>query len=271
MELAVFIVVIFTASVTGAPDAPVILENLSHTILLEVKTADVPKNTNIVQLQAQEMDDLTGNRFEEGYKFGYNAAYPLFYYPQVDSGKYEIFRVRYTSDAGESWGEWSESTKATQADKSRVELRNTKRNFRDAEDLCLEEGKRLAVIHGEGQNAKLRAMLNGNPDDNSPAFIGLFDANYDNAAKSKPDWKWVDDSRSNFKKFEWGSDFEENSSIKSSVVAINVEGEWERVDPKEKRRFFCEGGKEEKPDKKQEQKRGIDTFAILKETLETLQ
>lgn len=276
MVLSLLLVVICAVSASGGtisdtfiPDTPEIVKSLSHTILLKVNSTNVPAGTTVVEIALEEIDDLTGNQFESGYKFGYNAAYPYFYYPQVDSGKYMKFRLHYSSGTDEAdleYGNWSPLSNIILAGTSRVELRNTPRTYKDAEDQCWNEQKRLAVIHSETMNDKLKVLLQYDSveGDDSPAFIGLYDDNYNNGKKT-PNFQWIDNSSIKKKEeenFLYG-DLDNESKVALSAVVMNPDGRWERVSPAKKMRFFCETGKEESP-AKDEHKRGIDSYTILK-------
>ena len=43
----------------------------SHSAKIKIDPKDVPDGTNMIHIEAKEINDLTGDRFEAGYEFGY--------------------------------------------------------------------------------------------------------------------------------------------------------------------------------------------------------
>ena len=54
-------------TVPGKPD----VVEYSHSARIKVSVGDVPKGTDRVHIEAKELNDLTGDRFEEGYEYGW--------------------------------------------------------------------------------------------------------------------------------------------------------------------------------------------------------
>jgi len=216
----------------------------SHSAKIKIDPKDVPDGTNMIHIEAKEINDLTGDRFEAGYEFGYNPAVSYFWYPELTDGKYHVFRVKYgkSTDSSEEWSEYSPETHYLHAESSRFTLEGIERNWAMAKEQCIKDGKRLAVIHGQKTNDMLVKKMLEHKDlvPEGRAWIGLFDEHFndDNPSTS---WVWVDNSHFKFAKFEYGARVGQ-SELSSAVVAINSEGEWETVSPDQKLPFFCETG-----------------------------
>lgn len=254
MLLAVFIIGLVSARSTTAgytdtvPAKPEVIES-PHSAKLKIDPNDVPAGTDRIHIEAKQINDLTGDRFEVGYDFGYSPAVPYVYYPELNDGKYHVFRVKYgkTKGNGVEWTKFSEETRYLHAESSRYSLDLLKRNWAMAKEQCITEGKRLAVINGQKANNVVMQLLRSKQTelDQGRAWIGLFDSHYgDNNPQTT--WTWVDNSPFKFEKFEFGARVHE-SEMSSAVVAINVEGEWETESPDVKLPFLCEEGITEKP------------------------
>lgn len=246
MLLAGFILLVVgsTAAVLrDAPAKPDVVE-YSHSARITINPKDVPEGTNMVHIEAKEINDLTGDRYEEGYDFGYNPVYPVFHYPELNDGKYHVFRVKYGKAKGDDveWSDNSAETRYLHAAESRFSLDLMRRNWAMAKEQCVSEGKRLAVIHGEKTNAEVEKLLleHAGELDQGAAWIGLYDAHY-NDNNPKTSWNWVDNSIYKFHQFELGARVAQ-SEMSTAVVAINAEGEWETRSPDEKLPFICEKG-----------------------------
>lgn len=254
MLLAVFLIGLISARSTTArytdkvPAKPDVVEN-PHSAKLKVDPNDVPAGTDRVHIEAKQINDLTGDRFEAGYDFGYSPAVPYFFYPDLNDGKYHVFKVKYGKQKGKEveWTKFSEETRFLHAEPNRYSLDLLRRNWAMAKEQCISEGKRLAVINGEKANNVVMQLLRANQNmlDEGRAWIGLFDAHYGDEDPTTT-WTWVDNSPFKFAKFEYGAKVYE-SELNSAVVAINVEGEWETVSPDTKLPFLCEKGVTEKP------------------------
>ena len=55
------------------PAKPDVVEN-PHSAKLKVDPNDVPAGTDRVHIEAKQINDLTGDRFEAGYDFGYRLV-----------------------------------------------------------------------------------------------------------------------------------------------------------------------------------------------------
>jgi len=248
MLLAGFIVGLIVGSTATAPARPDVVE-YSHSARITIDPKDVPEGTNIVHIEAKEINDLTGDRFEEGYDFGYNAAFPSFHYPELTDGKYHVFRVKYGKAQGDKveWSGYSMETRYLHADQSRFSVDLIKRNWAMAKEQCLAEGKRLAVIHGQKSNSEVAKLLIKHQAqlEEGAAWIGLYDAHF-NDNNDKTSWHWVDNSIYKFSQFELGARVGK-SEMSTAVVAINARGEWETRSPDEKLPFICEKGITQRP------------------------
>lgn len=58
---------------TARPAQPEVVE-YSHSARITIDPNDVPAGTDLVHIEAKEINDLTGDRFEEGYDFGYKLV-----------------------------------------------------------------------------------------------------------------------------------------------------------------------------------------------------
>jgi len=221
----------------------------SHSAKITVDPATVPEGTDRVHIKSEEVNDLTGNMFESGYDFGYNAAVPYFYYPQLNSNKYHVFKLSYgksDGNGGVSWTRDSEQTKYAHSEQTRFSLVNMKRSWPSARDACLEDKKRLAVITNSQANNMVLGLLRKNKVE--AAWIGLYDSHYIDDSKTVSKWKWVD-QRTPFKfsNFELGAVVDKSTLDSSSAAIEGDEGEWETRKPTDKLVFVCEEGKKEKP------------------------
>lgn len=243
MLLVGFILGLVAVGYTARPAQPEVVE-YSHSARITIDPNDVPAGTDLVHIEAKEINDLTGDRFEEGYDFGYNAVYPVFHYPELNDGKYHVFRVKYGTQVEDNveWSEFSLETRYLHADESRFSLDLMRRNWAMAKEHCLTEGKRLAVIHGQKTNAEVARLLNEHQSEleQGAAWIGLYDSHY-NDDNAKTSWNWVDNSIYKFSQFELGAAVS-RSELHSAVVAVNARGEWETRSPDEKLPFICEKG-----------------------------
>jgi len=253
MLLAVFLIGSIVGSTLAGlsdtvPGKPDVVE-YSHSARIKVSIGDVPKGTDRVHIEAKELNDLTGDRFEEGYEYGWNPVIPYFYYPELNGGKYHVFRVKYgkASGAGVEWSQFSPESRYMHAEESRFSLDLMRRNWAMAKEQCISEGKRMAVIHGQKANAEVTKLLQAANIDS--AWIGLYDEHYNDDNK-RTTWNWVDNSLFKWAKFEFGAE-KDASRLSSAVVAINAIGEWETRGPGEKLAFVCEKGVTEKPNQKE--------------------
>jgi len=246
------------------PSVPVVLKELSASA--KIQLVNVPEGVTKVWLQVQEINDLTGNSYEDGFEFGYNSAVDIVYYPELDSGKGNVFRVMVFKDG--KWSKWSENSEEVHSLKSRYVLNDLQRNWHDAKSFCLDQGKRLAMPKTAAQAALISEVyrsLELDTDDvkAQTAWIGLYDANYDVEGADTSDWTWVDGSKlGGFQKFSWGSD--ESSEVETAAVGLGLGGFWETDDPLEKHVFFCEELRNgQSQDVEAESKIGIDASMIL--------
>lgn len=222
------------------PSVPVVLKEL--TASAKIQLDGLPEGITRVWLQVKEINDLTGNSYEEGFEFAYNAEVDIVYYPELDSGKGNVFRMMVYGDDG--WSQWSDDSAEVFSFSSRYELNDLERNWHDAKSFCLAQGKRLAMPKNEAQADKIleqyQSLFEGSDDTNAEtAWIGLYDANY-NTDGADSDWTWVDGTKlgDKFDKFEYGADMD--SSIETAAVGLGLGGYWETDDPLEKHVFFCE-------------------------------
>jgi len=256
MLLAVFVIGVVGSSLTEKysdyfPAQPGVLE-YSHSAKITIDPKDVPAGTDRVHIEAKEINDLTGDRFEQGYSYGYNSAVPYFYYPQLNAGKYHVFKLQYGRSSARSGAEFSQlsvETSFLHSDSSRFSMDIITRNWPMARDQCIIEKKRLAVIHGQKSNDMVQKLLVANREKlrelGGRAWIGLYDTHYNDDSPTTT-WSWVDHTPFKFSYFEYGARVSQ-SELSSAVVAINIEGEWETVSPDEKLPFICETGVTEKP------------------------
>lgn len=229
------------------PEKPEVVES-SHSAKIKVDPAGVPAGTDRVHIEAKEINDLTGDRFEEGYEFSYNSAVPFYFYPELNGGKYHVFKLKYGRAKGDGveWSQFSPDTRYLHAKESGFSLDLMMRNWAMAKEQCIQEGKRLAVIHGQKTNTEVTKLLANNIKklDQGAAWIGLYDSHYNDKIASTT-WTWVDNSPFKFEKFELGAAIDK-SEFSTAVVAINANGEWETRSPEEKLPFICEKGVTEK-------------------------
>lgn len=245
------------------PSVPVVVKEMSASA--KIQLVDIPEGVSKVWLQVEEINDLTGNSYEEGYEFGYSPAVDIVYYPELDSGKGNVFRLKvYTA---EGWSQWSGNSEEVHSFKTRYELNDLERNWHDAKSFCLSQGKRLAMPKTAAQAALIvdqyQSLMEGSDDANAEtAWIGLFDANY-NKDDADSSWTWVDGSKlGTFNSFEYGADMD--SSVETSAVGLGLGGYWETDDPTEKHVFFCETlTRGQSQDKEKESRTGLDASLIL--------
>lgn len=269
MLLPVFIIGLVAARSTTAgytdtvPEKPDVIETQTFA-KLTVDPNKVPAGTDRIQIAAKEINDLTGDRFGDGYEFGYSPAVPYFYYPELNDGKYHVFKIKYGKSKGNGveWTNFSQETKFVHAEPNRYSLDLLRRNWAMAKEQCISEGKRLAVITGQKANNVVMQLLRSNQKmlDQGRAWIGLFDAHYGDD-NPKTTWTWVDNSQFKFEKFEYGARVQE-SELNTAVVAINLDGEWETVSPDVKLPFLCEKGITEKP-KEREARIGLKDTEVM--------
>lgn len=234
--LSVLVVTACAAEYTEFKPAIPVIEEYSHSAKVTINADDVvPEGTVKVFIQAKELDDLTGNVWEAGYEFPFNSAVPYFYYPQLDSGKYHEFRLKYGQEFNE-YTQYSEASQYARANPVRYELEEIARTWMEAKEYCVQHHMHLITIHGEAMNTEVKNMLN--TKDKDSAWIGLFDEHY-NDNDDTTTWSWTDGhTKYSFENFEVSAEVK-NSEWDSSAVAINAMGEWETHSPDEKRAFFC--------------------------------
>lgn len=243
MLLTVFLIGLLGSSLAGfsdnVPAQPTVTE-YDHSAKIVIDPNNVPAGADRVHIAAKELNDLTGNRFEEGYDFPFNAAVPFYYYPQLTDGKFHVFVIKYgrSNDDGVEWSKNSAETHYLHSDSSRFSLSLMSRAWPMAKDRCIDEGKRLAVITGQKSNEMVKKLLIAN--NRAEAWIGLYDIHY-NDDNAKTTWAWVDNSPFKYSKFEYGAQVEK-SELRSAVAAINKGGEWETLSPNQKLPFVCEVG-----------------------------
>jgi len=227
------------------PEEPHEVSEMSNSARIEVSPSNVPDGTDRVHIKAKEINDLTGNQFENGYTYAYNPHVPYFYYPQLNAGKYHVFKVKFGRQNGDDveWTQYTPETHFLHSDASRFSLDLTKRNWAMAKEACVRDGKRLAVIHGQKSNNMVRELLLANIQtlgQSKTAWIGLYDANYGDD-NPRTTWTWVDGSPVNFENFEFGARVDQ-SEVSTAVGAMHVDGEWETWSPDAKMAFVCEEG-----------------------------
>lgn len=222
------------------PDTPVVEAEFRHSARIRVD--NVPEGVDKIKIVTEELDDLTGNAWEEGYEFAYSSALPTFYYPELDSTTYHVFRVKVHKD--DEWSLWSDSSEYAHSSSDNFVIYELERNWHDAKQHCISEGMHLAMLKKEDENTEVAddfVLQFGDTVDDAKAlaWIGLFDANWDDDDANESEWEWVDGhTLGDFDDFEYGAD--ENSVLESSAVGINLDGDWETRDPQEKHIFICE-------------------------------
>lgn len=235
------------------PDAPTIVEEYSHSANLSIDGSDVPEDTTSVHIQAKELDDLTGNNYESGYDFPYNADVPFFYYPQLNDNQYHVFRLKFGNHQGE-YTQYSADSSYSHADKSRISLVEMERTWPEAHQYCISEGKRLVVVHSWKINNMMKSIMQS--EDIDTAWIGLYDEHYNDNVTTTT-WKWVDNTKYNWNNFEVGA--VEDSTLATAAVSIDSLGQWETSDPSDKNKFFCEDLRQESLNKRHETISAIQT------------
>eukprot|EP00116_Pleurobrachia_bachei_P004172 sb/3464434/ len=207
----------------------------SHSAQISIEGDDVPDGTDRILIQAMEISDLTGNTWEEGYTFGYNSAVTTFYYPELNEASYHKFRVKY-GNSDDEWTGYSSATSYSHAMSTRYIVERIARNWAMAKEFCLQLGHRLAVISSKVRvNYCLdscRLVHAEYTSDTAEGISGLI---------VNTTWTWVDGTPYKFSNFEKNA-ADVESTLSTSVVAVNEIGEWETHSPDEKMSFICEKG-----------------------------
>lgn len=245
------------------PPVPVVLEEL--TSAAKIQLAGLPEGVTKVWLQVKEINDLTGNTPEDGFEFPYRSEVDIVYYPELDSGKGNVFRMMVYGPGG--WSQWSGESAAVSSVVSRYEVEEIERNWHDAKQFCIDHHKRLAMPKNQAENDKMllqyqEAYKESEDDKTLTAWIGLSDENWNND-KTVSQWRWVDETKlGKFSNWEYGASMD--SKIETAAVGLGMGGRWEADDPIEKHPFICEQLLEgEVQDVEAEAKAGIDASVVL--------
>ena len=221
----------------------------------------IPDGVTKVQVQAKEVNDLTGDLWEDGYEYDYSAMHHYIIYGELTSGAYYLFRLRYGKLAGDgttAWTQWSRAdNRYHRTDNSRFVLHKLKRDWLEARNFCKKNHMMLATVKNEHDKKEILKLVNSHNDSPETAsaveefWIGLEDIS--SATSQGREWVWSDHEGDAAKLkgkgfFQMNNLHEKNepSCAGCTVVKMMSDGGWWKAAPKNpttKYEFVCESPK----------------------------